>query len=89
MNDLSMYVLHSYQEIEAFQQSMGKEAFCTYRDKIYSRLMGMKRGDELNIPKIVKRENLELFIKVVCLFISEGGYTYSFSQDFNIIRNNG
>ena len=89
MNDLSALAMTDYSDIERCQEEMGKEAFGAYRDKVYTRLMRMTAGDIIDVQKIVRRENLEVFIKVVCLFISEGNGDYSFSSNFNTVKRNG
>ena len=62
-----------------YQQKMGIDLFRSYRDDVYALLLGMNPGDSFDIDSYVKFENIELFIKIVCSFISEGNYNYDFT----------
>ena len=65
---------------------MGIDLFRSYRDDVYALLLGMNPGDSFDIDSYVKFENIELFIKIVCSFISEGNYNYDFTKDYKKVR---
>ena len=69
-----------------YQQKMGIDLFRSYRDDVYALLLGMNPGDSFDIDSYVKFENIELFIKIVCSFISEGNYNYDFTKDYKKVR---
>jgi hypothetical protein len=64
---------------------MGSEAFREYVNSVYEKLMAMKVGDRFSIDKNVRPENIELFVKIGCMFILDGFYDYEFSNDYKYI----
>lgn len=46
----------------------------------------MKPGEAINILKDVAPANREKFIKIGCLFITEGNSDYLFSDDYTVIK---
>jgi hypothetical protein len=72
---------------------MGKEAYEKYVNDIYKFLLAMQPGNFLSIEKNVKPENIDLFIKVCCMFIQEQQasstprkFYHTFSDDYAEIR---
>jgi hypothetical protein len=88
MESFAKYRLTDYSFIEEYEQRMGKEHFRKYRDGVYIHLTGMKAGEKFAVEKPVKKENLDLFIKTVCLFILEGNPYYEFSDDYKYVKRN-
>jgi hypothetical protein len=78
--------MNDYDWIDTYQQKMGKEAFRQYRNSVYEMLMGMRPGEYFTIDDHVKTENIDLFIKMVCLFIVEGNHQYDFTNDYKKVR---
>lgn len=72
--------------VETYQQKLGSDQFRSYRDGVYALLLRMKPGDSFDIDTKVKVENIDLFIKIVCSFISENNYNYDFSNDYKKVR---
>jgi len=68
-----------------YMSRMGKDEFFSYVDRVYRLLRSMKPGNRLSIEKNVTPENIDLFIKVVCMYISEqtprSDFDISFSND--------
>ena len=74
---------------------MGKEAFDKYVNQVYEVLLSMKPGKFLSIDENVKSENIDLFIKICCMFISEqsvsaepSGFCHIFNDEFTEIKCN-
>lgn len=88
MSNLEKYRLTNYSFIEEYEKKMGIDYFRKYRDDIYRFLVSMKIGDRFSIERNVKVENIDLFIKIVCMFILAGNTAYEFSNDYKfVIRN--
>lgn len=60
--------------------------FRVYMDTIYGALMAMRPKDEISILTEVAPENREKFIKIGCLFITEGNSDYIYSDDYTVIK---
>ena len=71
MPDYSQHRLQDWAWYFDYRSQMGKEKFYRYINRVYRLLMSMKPGSYLSIEKNVKPENIDLFIKTVCMFISE------------------
>lgn len=70
----------------------GCEALDSYIHAVYSLLQKMKPGSFFDISKNVKPGNIDLFIKICCLFIleqrrarKEASSYYVFSEDYTKI----
>lgn len=72
--------------VETYQHKMGSEQFRAYRDDVYALLLRMKPGESFDIDAKVKVENIDLFIKIVCSFISEDNNNYDFTTDYKKVR---
>jgi hypothetical protein len=88
MESFAQYRLNDYSFIGEYERRMGKDYFRKYRDEVYIHLMSMKPGDRFSIETLVKEENLDLFIKIVCLFILEGHPNYEFTDDYKHVKCN-
>ena len=65
-------------------QSMGVIAFQEYECRVWEALEQLKDNSFYDIRKIVKEENLDLFIKLCCKFILTHP-EYEFSEDYTKI----
>jgi len=85
---LASYRLNTYSELECLIAKMGAENYFPYREMVYSTLLKIKPGESFILRKQVKKENLELFIKISCLYMLETGMNCNiiFSDDYTIIR---
>lgn len=81
----SLHRMNNYDWIQSYRSTMGKEAFDNFLNRVYKRLMKMRIGDIYDLTKKVQEANRDLFIKCVCLFISEGNSHYLFSDDYTTI----
>lgn len=86
MESYSIYRLTDWDWVNAYKSRMGNEEFHYYVNSVYEMLLNMTPGDSVEIEKTVKTENTELFIKIVCMFITEQHENYDFSNDYKIIR---
>ena len=84
--NLSEYRMNSYAEIEAYFLHPGSDNFKVYLNKVYVALESMNPMDKINILKDVAPANREKFVKICCLFISEGNTDYVFSEDYTVIK---
>ena len=71
MAGYEQYRMTDWGWVETYQHKMGTEQFRTYRDDVYALLLRMKPGESFDIDAKVKVENIDLFIKIVCSFITE------------------
>lgn len=86
------YLLTKDEEFKAFALEMKKTAESyTYMNRVYMHLLLLYPGSTIDIAATVKPENLERFIKLVCLFMYENpAYNVQFSNDYlQVIRKQG
>lgn len=57
------------------------------RDAIYADLLSLPKGYQFEIGKSWKETDIDLRMKICCLFITEN-MGYSFSEDYKYIRRN-
>lgn len=86
MAGYEQYRMTDWGWVETYQQKMGSEQFRSYRDDVYALLLQMKPGDSFDIDTNVKVENIDLFIKIVCSFITENNCNYDFTTDYKKVR---
>lgn len=86
MDSYAMYRLEDWSWVEVYLRRMGDEPFREYRDNVYKKLQSLSPGSSYNIEDHVKKDNIEVFVKICCAFILEGHSNYSFSDDYKIIR---
>ncbi len=87
--DYSVYRMNDYKWIDAYITVMGNEAFFRLLHERYTWLMAKPVGwiYNLTMSKILKTDNdIDLFVKTGCLFISEGHGDYQFSEDYTILK---
>lgn len=71
MSDLSAYRLNKFNELEIFEKKMGVERYLFYKTKVFMQLDKIQVGETFYFEPYVKIENLELFVKLCCLYIIE------------------
>lgn len=69
--DLSEYRLKHPSEIEQYKNQMGEKEFYKYAISIYKHLANMIRDTKFDITKKVSKENHEMFIKIICLYMMD------------------
>lgn len=88
--DYSHMRMFDYKWITVYISMMGKENFWKLLNDRYKWLMVQPVGWVYDITQNedLKKRKIErnLFIKTVCLFISEGNGDYQFSKDFTTIK---
>ena len=67
LNDLSKYRLNADSELDPFRRNLHK--FIRFQTEVYNMLDGLAEGDTINVCDVVMPESIEVFIKVVCLYI--------------------
>ncbi len=87
--DYSNMRMTNYVWIDEYKSRMGKDNFWKLLDERYKWLMKQPVGWVYNITlsiSLSKTLARDLFIKTVCLFISEKNGDYQFSEDFTVIK---
>lgn len=70
--DINSYLPATNQSwIAAYAESMGWESLTLYYNKLFVRLLKMKRGDKMDIVKDVNPNNYDLFVKCLVTCIQE------------------
>ena len=82
--NLSEHKMKNREWIREYIQSMGVIAFQEYECRVWEALEQLKDNSFYDIRKIVKEENLDLFIKPCCKFILTHP-EYEFSEDYTKI----
>ena len=67
--DFSEYRLKHPSEIDQYKNQMGEKEFYSYAISIYKHLANMIRDAKFDIAKKVSKKNLEMFIKIICLYM--------------------
>jgi hypothetical protein len=93
MPDYSQHRPQDWEWCNEYRSRMGDEAWWKYINDVYGFLLSMRPGNFLSVEKNVKPENVDLFIKVCCLFIQEqqassfpGELYHIFGDDYAEIR---
>jgi hypothetical protein len=93
MPDLSKHLMQNWEWCQAYRSQMGKEAYNQYVGNVYTLLLNMQPDTYFSIEKNVKPANIDLFVKVCCMFIQEQfmsdrprNFCHSFSPDYTEIR---
>lgn len=66
--DYSKYMLNDPSEIEPYKNKMGENGFFKYAFGIYEYFSKMSIGSIFDITNGVENKNIELFIKIACLY---------------------
>lgn len=88
-SDYAHMRMTDYCWVARYIDKMGEEPFFKLLNLRYKWLMSKSRGWIYNVAKSDKLEteqDKDLFIKTVCLFISEGNGDYQFSEDFTTLK---
>lgn len=72
--------------VERYAKKMGDKALVDYSHKLFNYLYALPDDSETEVSRIVKRENEDLFAKLVCRFNYENTLNLCFSADFKKIR---
>ena len=89
MIDLSKHRLNSLTDdswIKHYSELMGENKLYEYRNLIYSKLYSLEVGQSISVIEWVKPENYDLFIKIVCCFMSETKGGYYFYKNYTQIK---
>ena len=92
MPDYSKHRLQNWEWYTQYRSEMGDIAFQQYVNRCYVILQTMQPGGYLVIDKNVRPENVDLFIKICCMFIdehnrfSQARLSYEFKSDYSEIR---
>ena len=78
--------LNNWSWMQQYRDQLGDAEYTHYIDTVYTALMNMKIGHRFVIANNVKSENIDLFIKITCMFILEGNYEYEFTNDYKAIN---
>lgn len=71
--------------VSSYISYLGKEAFESFLNRVFARLIKMKVGEIYDLTKKVSSKNRDLFIKSACYFIQCGNMDYEFSNDYTTI----
>jgi hypothetical protein len=93
MPDYSKHRLQNWEWCHEYRSRMGVDVYEKYIDDIYRFLLTMHPAQFFSIEKNVKQENIDLFIKVCCMFILEQSLSsnrrklyHTFNPDYTEIR---
>lgn len=81
--------MNDYEWINEYKVKLGEESFRDFVDRVYDFLNRMKVGDQFVLSKHVRPENIDLFVKVACLYIQESKAIYEFDDEYEIIKRHG
>jgi dTDP-D-glucose 4,6-dehydratase len=90
-NNVSL-LMRDYAWYETYKAARGAVALRDYINRVYRFLTDMRPGSVFRLEGNVRPENLDLFVKVCCLFIEERTYMpdctayYEFNADVTVIR---
>jgi len=89
--NLSNYVLNSLSDprwIEHYISKMGEKEFWEYKKKVYQLFEKLEVGQSVPVEAWVKPESYDLFIKIVCCFVSESNCCYQINPEYTTIKRN-
>lgn len=85
--DFSKHRLNDDSELHYYMTQMGLKDFNAYVKRVYRKISEMKPNSKLRVAPIVKSENRDLFIKILCYFIRElPGENFIFNETFTEFR---
>ena len=67
MTDYSTHRLNDDSELLPYMEDMPR--YISFVNRVYNLLNSLEIGEGLSVDKVVKPENLDVFIKVVCCYI--------------------
>jgi len=74
--------------INDYITKMGEPAFWQYKHKLYAFLDKLEVGQTISVEAWAKPETVDLFIKIVCCYISESECCYQINPEYTIIKRN-
>lgn len=85
--NFSHHRMNSFSWIEEYKEKLKPEVFFKFIDMVYAWLGELKPGQTLLLSgrKNITNQNRDLFIKTVCLFITEGHEDYEFTNDYTAV----
>ena len=83
--DYSQYRLTNWDWTDQYKKSMGETAYFAYKDKVVALLDALQPGYFYDIENNVSSQNIDLFIKICCMWISTNS-NYDLSRDYTKIR---
>ena len=84
--DNLMRVNQDWDWVDAYAARMGDKALVLYSRNLFRYLYNLPDDSDIEISGIVKRENEDLFAKLVCRYNYEGKLNLQFSADFRRLR---
>ena len=72
--------------VDRYAKQMGDKALVDYSRKLFNYLHALPDDSEIEVSQIVKRENEDLFAKLICRYNYENTLNICFSADFKKIR---
>ena len=93
MPDYRIHRMKDWAWCDTYRARLGREAYDRYVNAVYRLLTEMKPGSFFVVEKNVKPDNIDLFIKICCMFIQEHAVIqkkcpecYEFNEDYTIIK---
>ena len=83
--DYSQYRLTNWDWTDQYKKSMGETEYFAYKDKVVSLLDTLQPGYFYDIENNVSTENIDLFMKICCMWILTNP-NYDLSRDYTKIR---
>lgn len=84
--ELKTLRIQSKKELDDFCKRIKDEPIKTWVQRVYSDLMGLQPRYQFQIEKSWIDIDIEIRVKICCLFILEAKDTYCFSEDYKAIR---
>ncbi len=86
--DLSRYRLTDLSQLDPFKEQMGEKQYYEYAFSVYRQLARLEPGNKFSITKYVKEKNMDLFVKIVCMYMIDFPGQVVFNDDFTEITKN-
>ncbi len=77
---------HDWDWVEHYAKLMSDRELVSYSRRLFNYLHALPDGTELEVRKLVKPENADLFAKLVCRYYFEKTIYLQFSADYTRIR---
>ena len=83
--DFSIHRLNNEADLLSYHAQLGSAQFWTYGNKLFSMVLLMKPGETFRVNDMVKVENRDLFIKLLCWLIQSGATPdFIFNDSFSV-----
>lgn len=76
--------LSNENDLLAYLKQMGDSEFWEYLTKLHNKIYYMQPGESFVVDDVVKEENKDLFIKLLCFFIAEYPAKYLFNETYTV-----